>query len=103
MPWACGKAPKFWPRSCPIWLLASDHVFFSWGAWPRALKSLVYGPRPHGRMFGWKGCRMSKFSMGLIVLAGMAIGAGFLFLQTWEVPPPTEKVERTFDDERFPR
>jgi len=46
---------------------------------------------------------MSKFTYGLIILAGVALGVGFVFLQTWDIPAPTEQVERTLDDERFPR
>lgn len=46
---------------------------------------------------------MSKFTLGLIILAGLALGVGFVFLQTWNIPAPTEQVERTLDDDRFPR
>ena len=38
---------------------------------------------------------------GLLLLAGLVGGAAFLV--TWEIPPPSERVEMQLPDDRFPR
>jgi hypothetical protein len=37
--------------------------------------------------------------MGLLVL----LLGGVLFLATWDIPPPTARIERSIPDERLPR
>jgi hypothetical protein len=38
---------------------------------------------------------------GLLILAGVVGGA--VFLATWEIPPPSARVEMQLPDDRFPR
>jgi hypothetical protein len=38
----------------------------------------------------------------LVLLLVLALG-GTVFLVTWEIPPPTSRVERILPDETFPR
>jgi hypothetical protein len=46
---------------------------------------------------------MRKSSLFLIfIILGVLVG-GAVFLATWEIPPPSAKVEKALSDERFPR
>lgn len=38
----------------------------------------------------------------VVLLLVMALG-GTVFLMTWEIPPPTARVERVLPDDQFPR
>jgi hypothetical protein len=38
----------------------------------------------------------------VVLLLVMALG-GTVFLATWEIPPPTSRVERILPDDTFPR
>ena len=38
----------------------------------------------------------------VVLLLVMALG-GTVFLVTWEIPPPTSRVERILPDDTFPR
>ena len=38
----------------------------------------------------------------VVLLLVMALG-GTVFLMTWEIPPPTVRVERVLPDNQFPR
>ena len=38
----------------------------------------------------------------LVLLLVLALG-GTVFLVTWEIPPPTSRVERVLPDDQFPR
>ena len=46
---------------------------------------------------------MSKFLLILFILILVALGGGAVFLATWDIPPPSEPVEKVIPDERFPR
>ena len=46
---------------------------------------------------------MSKLSLFIVIVVIAAVGAGTFFLLTWEIPPPTSKVEKVIPDERLPR
>ena len=43
---------------------------------------------------------MFKFVTIVLVIAVVAGGA---FLSTWEIPPPSQQVEKTIPNDRFPR
>lgn len=46
---------------------------------------------------------MSPFARWLLlVLAVLVVGTG-LFLISWDIPAPVERIEKTLSDERFPR
>jgi len=54
---------------------------------------------------GWKkadGIFMRMIVRGLIVLILVAVLGGVVYLMTWDVPPPTQKVEKVLPDDRFP-
>lgn len=44
---------------------------------------------------------MLRLFMLLVLL--VIIGAGFLFLASWDIPPPAQEVEKVIPDDRFPR
>jgi hypothetical protein len=46
---------------------------------------------------------MSTLNRILLVLVLVAVLGGGVFLVTWEIPPPTARVERILPDDRFPR
>lgn len=46
---------------------------------------------------------MGKLWAVLAGLLALAILGGAAFLYTWDIPAPTERVEKTLDDDRFPR
>jgi hypothetical protein len=46
---------------------------------------------------------MRKSSLVSIVLVLGVLAGGAVFLATWEIPPPSAKVEKVLSDERFPR
>ncbi len=46
---------------------------------------------------------MSKLRIFIVIVVVAAVGAGTFFLLTWEIPPPTSKVEKVIPDERLPR
>ena len=33
----------------------------------------------------------------------LLLGAGYVFLMTWDIPPPSSVVEPVISDDRFPR
>lgn len=43
---------------------------------------------------------MAKYILVIIVLA---VVAGGVFLATWDIPAPSEQVEKTIPNDRFPR
>lgn len=45
---------------------------------------------------------MSKVTQILIAVAALAIIGGGIFLMTWEIPAPSEKVTKTLSNDRFP-
>jgi hypothetical protein len=46
---------------------------------------------------------MSTINRVLVVLLLVLALGGTVFLVTWEIPPPTARVERVLPDEQFPR
>ena len=46
---------------------------------------------------------MSKLSRIIALFVLVVIVAGAVFLATWQIPPPTAKVEKVIPNERFPR
>jgi len=38
----------------------------------------------------------------LVLLAGLVVSGG-VFLLVWDIPPPTQNVEKVLADDRFPR
>jgi len=45
---------------------------------------------------------MSKLTQILLALAALVIVGGGLFLMTWDIPAPSEKVSKTLSNDRFP-
>jgi len=46
---------------------------------------------------------MSTINRVLVVLFLVVVLGGTVFLATWEIPPPTARVERVLPDDQFPR
>lgn len=46
---------------------------------------------------------MSTLRRVLIIVAVVVVLGGVTFLVTWDIPPPTAKVERVIPDEELPR
>ncbi len=46
---------------------------------------------------------MRKVSLIAVVLLFGLVGAGALFLTTWDIPAPSAPVEKVISNERFPR
>ena len=46
---------------------------------------------------------MSKLKLFALIVVIAAVGTGAFFLLTWEIPPPTSKVEKVIPNERLPR
>jgi hypothetical protein len=46
---------------------------------------------------------MRRLSLIAILLVFGLLGAGAIFLLTWDIPPPGTSVEKTLPDDRFPR
>lgn len=45
---------------------------------------------------------MSKLTQVLFALAAVFVVGGGLFLMTWDIPAPSEKVTKTLNNDRFP-
>lgn len=45
---------------------------------------------------------MRTFLRGLIILLLAALVGGAVFLLTWDVPAPTQRIEKVLPDDRFP-
>lgn len=46
---------------------------------------------------------MSPFTRWLLLTLAVLLTGSALFLLSWEIAPPTERIEMTLPDERFPR
>ncbi|MGE5505984.1 MAG: hypothetical protein ACM31L_16300 [Actinomycetota bacterium] len=46
---------------------------------------------------------MSKLSAVLVLLVLAAVAGGAVFLATWDVPPPSARVEKVIPDDKLPR
>ncbi|MDA5192365.1 hypothetical protein [Govanella unica] len=45
---------------------------------------------------------MGKFSLVIFVLLLVGAGAGLVFLLNWNIPAPSQKVEKVLPDDMFP-
>ncbi len=46
---------------------------------------------------------MRKLTTIIAVAVVLLLGAGAAFLATWDIPPPSAKVEKVIPDDRFSR
>jgi hypothetical protein len=46
---------------------------------------------------------MSPFARWLLLVLGVLVVGTGLFLISWDIPAPVERIEKTLSDERFPR
>jgi len=46
---------------------------------------------------------MSTITRVLLVLLVVVVLGGAVFLVTWDIPPPTGRVEQVLPDDQFPR
>jgi hypothetical protein len=46
---------------------------------------------------------MSTINRILLVLVLVLVAGGAVFLVTWDIPPPTSRVERVVPNDQFPR
>jgi hypothetical protein len=46
---------------------------------------------------------MRKFTLFLLVLLIISVVGGLAFLATWDIPAPSQKVEKVLDNDRFAR
>jgi hypothetical protein len=46
---------------------------------------------------------MSTISRILLMLVLVVVLGGTMFLLTWEIPPPTSRIERVIPDDTLPR
>lgn len=46
---------------------------------------------------------MSTLTKLILLIIVLALGGGTVFLATWEIPAPSQVVERVIGDDRFPR
>lgn len=45
---------------------------------------------------------MSKLTQILIAVGALVVVGGGVFLMTWDIPAPSEKVTKTLSNDRFP-
>ncbi len=60
------------------------------------------GPRARRGKTGYKGWFMSKLTKILLIVGVVAVAGGAIFLMTWDIPAPSEKVTKTLSNDRFP-
>ena len=46
---------------------------------------------------------MRKFLLILVSMLVLAVAGGLVFLGTWDLPPPSEPVEKVIPNDRFER
>ena len=46
---------------------------------------------------------MNKIRSFLVILLIVAIGGGLAFVATWEIPAPSQKVDKVLKNDKFPR
>ena len=46
---------------------------------------------------------MNRFILAIFLVFFVLVAAGVVFLATWDIPPPSQSVEKVLDDGRFPR
>jgi hypothetical protein len=49
------------------------------------------------------GSLMRRITIFIVFLLILVLGGGFVFLATWEIPAPSQPVEKVLDNDRFPR
>jgi len=45
---------------------------------------------------------MSRLTQIILALVAIAVVGGGIFLMTWDIPAPSEKVTKTLNNDRFP-
>ncbi len=45
---------------------------------------------------------MSRLTQIILLIVVLAVAAGAIFLMTWDIPAPSEKVTKTLSNDRFP-
>ncbi|MBL4789988.1 MAG: hypothetical protein JKY60_13430 [Kordiimonadaceae bacterium] len=45
---------------------------------------------------------MSRLTKALLAIVFLALISGGIFLMTWDIPAPSEKVSKTLNNDRFP-
>ena len=58
---------------------------------------------PTPRSLAWAFAMMSTINRVFLVLLTVLVLGGGVFLVTWDIPPPTARVERVLPDDQFPR
>ncbi len=46
---------------------------------------------------------MSRLSRVLAILILVAVAGGAVFLMTWDIPPPTARIEKVIPNDAFPQ
>jgi len=46
---------------------------------------------------------MSRIAIFAALLVAVVLVGGAIFLATWDIPPPSAKVEKVLPNDRFPR
>jgi hypothetical protein len=46
---------------------------------------------------------MSRFALFAVLLVVVVLAGGAIFFATWDIPPPSAKVEKVLPNDRFPR
>jgi len=49
------------------------------------------------------GSLMRRITIFIVFLLVLVLGGGFVFLATWDIPAPSQPVEKVLDNDRFPR
>jgi len=83
--------------SCSGWVFA---VFLCVWTWPTAsfkTVSIEIDFYARSRVF-----KMSRLTQIIIAVVALAIIGGGIFLMTWDIPAPSEKVTKTLNNDRFP-
>ena len=47
--------------------------------------------------------RMNRIALVAVVVVAVVLVGGAVFFATWDIPPPSAKVEKVLPNDRFPR
>jgi hypothetical protein len=47
--------------------------------------------------------RMNRIALVAVIIVVLALVGGAVFFATWDIPPPSAKVEKVLPNDRFPR
>jgi len=47
--------------------------------------------------------RMNRIALVAVIVVVLALVGGGVFFATWDIPPPSAKVEKVLPNDRFPR